>query len=126
MNPPPTDGYSITLRLALANKPGVLGLLTSTIGAIGGSIGAIDIVEAGFDQLVRDITIAAGNDQHAQKIVDAVKVLPGVTFIQMSDRVFLLHIGGKIEVKSKIPIQTRRPLACLHPWRRPGLHGHPR
>jgi malate dehydrogenase (oxaloacetate-decarboxylating) len=63
MNPPPTDGYSITLRLALANKPGVLGLLTSTIGAVGGSIGAIDIVEAGFDQVVRDITVAAGNDR---------------------------------------------------------------
>ena len=111
MNPPPTDGYSITLRLGLANKPGVLGLVTSTIGAVGGSIGAIDIVEAGFDQLVRDITIAAGNDQHAQKIVDAVKGLPGVTFMQMSDRVFLLHIGGKIEVKSKIPIQTRADLS---------------
>jgi malate dehydrogenase (oxaloacetate-decarboxylating) len=111
MNPPPTDGYSITLRLALANKPGVLGLLTSTIGAVGGSIGAIDIVEAGFDQVVRDITVAAGNDQHAQVIVDAVKVLPGVTFIQMSDRVFLLHIGGKIEVKSKIAIQTRADLS---------------
>jgi len=111
MNPPPTDGYSITVRVALANKPGVLGLLTSTIGAVGGSIGAIDIVEAGFDQLVRDITIAAGNDQHARQIVEAVKVLPGITFMQMSDRVFLLHIGGKIEVKSKIPIQTRADLS---------------
>jgi len=111
MNPQPTDGYSITLRLALANKPGVLGLLTSTIGAIGGSIGAIDIVEAGFDQVIRDVTVATGNDRHAQEIVDAVKVLPGVTFIQMSDRVFLLHIGGKIEVKSKIAIQTRADLS---------------
>ena len=111
MNPPPTEGYSITLRLRLANKPGVLGLVTSTIGAAGGSIGAIDIVEAGFDQLVRDITIATGNDQHAKEIVEAVKVLPGVTFINVSDRVFLLHIGGKIEIKSKIPIQTRADLS---------------
>lgn len=111
MNPTPTDGYSITLRLRLANKPGVLGLVTSTIGAAGGSIGAIDIVEAGFDNLVRDITIAAGNDQHAQEIVEAVKGVPGVTFINFSDRVFLLHIGGKIEIKSKIPIQTRADLS---------------
>jgi malate dehydrogenase (oxaloacetate-decarboxylating) len=111
MNPPPTEGYSITLRLRLANKPGVLGLVTSTIGAAGGSIGAIDIVEAGFDQLVRDITIATGNDQHAKEIVEAVKCLPGVTFINVSDRVFLLHIGGKIEIKSKIPIQTRADLS---------------
>lgn len=111
MKPTPTDGYSITLRLRLANKPGILGLVTSTIGAAGGSIGAIDIVEAGFDSLVRDITIATGSDQHAQQIVESVKALPGVTFIHFSDRVFLLHIGGKIEVKSKIPIQTRADLS---------------
>lgn len=111
MRPTPTDGYSITVRLRLANKPGVLGLVTSTIGEAGGSIGAIDIVEAGFDNLVRDITIATGNDQHAQEIVESVKALPGVTFIHFSDRVFLLHIGGKIEIKSKIPIQTRTDLS---------------
>jgi malate dehydrogenase (oxaloacetate-decarboxylating) len=111
MRPTPTDGYSITIRLRLANHPGVLGLVTSTIGNAGGSIGAIDIVEAGFDSLVRDITIAAGNDQHAQEIVESVKSLPGVTFIHFSDRVFLLHIGGKIEIRSKIPIQTRADLS---------------
>lgn len=114
MRPQPTDGYSITLRLRLVNKPAVLGLLTSTIGNAGGSIGAIDIVEAGFDTLVRDITIAAGNDQHAQEIVEAVKALPGVTFIHFSDRVFLLHLGGKIEIKSKIPIQTRADLSLAY------------
>lgn len=114
MRPQPTDGYSITLRLKLVNKPAVLGLVTSTIGNAGGSIGAIDIVEAGFDTLVRDITIAAGNDDHAQDIVEAVKALPGVTFIHFSDRVFLLHLGGKIEIKSKIPIQTRADLSLAY------------
>jgi len=92
----------------------VLGLVTSTIGDVGGSIGAIDIVEAGFDTLVRDITIAAGNEQHALEIVESVKALPGVTFIHYSDRVFLLHIGGKIEVKSKIPVQTRADLSLAY------------
>ncbi|MEX1257905.1 MAG: malic enzyme-like NAD(P)-binding protein [Gemmatimonadota bacterium] len=111
MRPSPTDGYSITLRLKLANRPGVLGLVTSTIGEAGGSIGAVDIVEADFHQLVRDITLAAGNDQHAQEIIEAVSNLPGVTFLHYSDRVFLLHLGGKIEVKSKIPIQTRADLS---------------
>lgn len=111
MRPFPTDGYSITLRLRLENKLGLLGLVTSTIGEAGGNIGAIDIVEAGFDSLVRDITIATGNDQHAQEIVAAVSQLPGVTLVNFSDRVFLLHIGGKIEVKSKIPIQTRADLS---------------
>ena len=111
MTPRPTEGYSITLRLRLANKPGTLGKVTSAIGLAGGNIGAIDIVEAGSNQLVRDITVAAGNDLHAKEIVEAVRALPDVTVINVSDRVFLLHIGGKIEIKSKIPIQTRADLS---------------
>jgi malate dehydrogenase (oxaloacetate-decarboxylating) len=107
----PSEGYAITLRLKLANKPGVLGHVTSAIGEAGGNIGAIDIVEVGNNQLVRDITVAAGNDATAKKIVAAVKALPDVTFINMSDRTFLLHLGGKIEVKSKIAIQTRTDLS---------------
>lgn len=107
----PSEGYAITLRLKLANKPGVLGQVTSAIGQAGGNIGAIDIVEVGSNQLVRDITVAAGNDATAKKIVEAVKALPNVTFINMSDRTFLLHIGGKIEIKSKIAIQTRTDLS---------------
>ncbi len=95
----------------MANKPGTLGRVTSAIGEAGGNIGAIDIVEAGTNQLVRDITISAGNDLHARQIVDAVRELPDATVINVSDRVFLLHIGGKIEVKSKIPIQTRADLS---------------
>jgi malate dehydrogenase (oxaloacetate-decarboxylating) len=111
MTPRPTEGYSITLRLRLANKPGTLGKVTSAIGTAGGNIGAIDIVEAGSAQLVRDITVAAGNDVHAKAIVQAVQALEDVTVINVSDRVFLLHIGGKIEIKSKIPIQTRADLS---------------
>jgi malate dehydrogenase (oxaloacetate-decarboxylating) len=111
MTPRPTEGYSITLRLRLANKPGTLGKVTSAIGAAGGNIGAIDIVEVGSNQLVRDITVAAGNDLHAKQIAEAVNALEDVTVINVSDRVFLLHIGGKIEIKSKIPVQTRADLS---------------
>lgn len=86
-------------------------MVTSTIGEVGGSIGAIDIVESSFDYIVRDFTIATGNEAHAQEIVEAIKKLPNVELINFSDRVFLLHIGGKIEMKSKIPIQTRSDLS---------------
>jgi len=107
----PSEGYAITLRLKLSNKPGVLAQVTSAIGQAGGNIGAIDIVEVGNNQLGRDITVAAGNDATAKHIVEIVKALPDVTFIHMSDRTFLLHIGGKIEIKSKIAIQTRTDLS---------------
>lgn len=107
----PSEGYAITLRIKLANKPGVLGHVTLAIGQAGGNIGAIDIVEISNNQLVRDITVAAGNDQTAKRIIEAVKAVPDVTFIHASDRTFLLHIGGKIEIKNKIPLQNRADLS---------------
>jgi malate dehydrogenase (oxaloacetate-decarboxylating) len=107
----PSDGYSITLRLKLANKPGTLGKVTSAIGEAGGNIGAVDIVEVGSNQLVRDITIATAGGKHAKEIENAVRALPDVTIINISDRTFLLHLGGKIEVRSKIPLQTRADLS---------------
>lgn len=114
MNYHPSEGYAITLRLKLENVPGVLGHVTSAIGEAGGNIGAIDIVEIRNNELVRDITVAAGNDETARKIMEAVKAVPHVTFIHMSDRTFLMHIGGKIEVKSKLPLQTRADLSLAY------------
>ena len=73
MNTLPTDGYSITLRFRLANKPSVLDMVTSTIGAAGCSIGALDIVEAEYRHLTRDIT--TGNCKHVQPIVGTVNLL---------------------------------------------------
>ncbi|MFN0120537.1 MAG: malic enzyme-like NAD(P)-binding protein [Blastocatellia bacterium] len=109
--PTPSEGYSITLRLKLANKPGMLGKVTSAIGEAGGNIGAIDIVEVGTHQLVRDITVATTGGKHAKEIEAAMRALPDVTIIHVSDRTFLLHLGGKIEVRGKIPLQTRADLS---------------
>ena len=114
MTPHPSDGYSLTVRVRLGNVPGMLGRVTSAIGAAGGNIGAIDIVEAGRKQMVRDITIAAASVAHGKVIVDAVGAVPDVTVINVSDRVFLLHLGGKIEVRGKQPIKTRADLSMAY------------
>jgi malate dehydrogenase (oxaloacetate-decarboxylating) len=114
MNLTPTEGYSLTLRVRLANRPGMLGKLTSAIGAAGGDIGAIDIVEVGAGLLVRDITVAAASVQHGEQIVAAVRAVPDVTLINVSDRVFLRHLGGKIEITNKRPVQTRADLSMSY------------
>ena len=110
----PTEGYSITLRVRLANRPGMLGQLTSAIGAAGGNIGAIDIVEAGSGQLIRDVTVYATSVPHGEEIVAAVSALPEVTLINVSDRTFLRHLGGKIEIHNKRPLQTRADLSMAY------------
>ncbi len=104
----------ITLRVKLLNQPGVLARLIQRIADKGGNVGAIDIVKPGKDAIIRDITIDAGGDAHEKELIAAVNGLDGVEVIYWSDRVFLMHLGGKIEVKSKTPLTTRDRLSIAY------------
>jgi malate dehydrogenase (oxaloacetate-decarboxylating) len=110
----PSASNSITVRLEIQNRPGLLAKVTAVIGEEGGNIGAIDIVRAGEELLVRDITINTRNDEHAEQIVDQVLDLDGVSVVNVSDRTFLMHIGGKLEVESKSPLRTRDQLSMAY------------
>jgi malate dehydrogenase (oxaloacetate-decarboxylating) len=99
--------YSLTIRVEIAHKPGMLGQVASAIGGVGGVIGAIDIVDISQDKLIRDITVdAAGPEQW-----DA---LDGVSVIDTTDRTFLMHLGGKIEQHNKMPLKTRDDLSMAY------------
>lgn len=110
----PSASNSITIRLEIENQPGMLAQVTSVIGEHGGNIGAIDIVRAGENLLIRDITINTRSDEHAREIVDEVQNVDGVAVVNVSDRTFLMHLGGKIEVKSKSPLRTRDQLSMAY------------
>ena len=73
------------------------------IGGAGGDIGAVDIVESLPDRVIRDITIKARDSHHGQQIVNRLKRVAGVKVVNISDRTFLVHLGGKIEVRNKVP-----------------------
>jgi malate dehydrogenase (oxaloacetate-decarboxylating) len=106
--------YSLTLRAELENQPGALGRVTSAIGEVGGDIGAIDIVRVGARHIVRDLTINARNGAHGREIVEHVRTLPGVQVVNVSDRTFLMHLGGKIEVNNRVPVKTRDDLSMAY------------
>jgi len=110
----PSASYSLTLRVKLSSRTGTLGELTVAIGRAGGDIGAIDIVSVGRDQIVRDVTVNAGSAEHGKQIVEAARAVDGVEVINVSDRVFLMHLGGKIEVVSKSPLKTRTDLSMAY------------
>ena len=110
----PSASNSITARVAIANRPGMLAKVTSVIGEKGGNIGAIDIVRAETDELTRDITINTRSDEHAQSIVQEIREIEGVEIVNLSDRTFLLHLSGKLEVESKSPLQTRDQLSMAY------------
>lgn len=110
----PGIAHSVTIRAEYANQVGMLGRITSAIGNAGGDIGAIDIVSGGRDGIVRDITVNARDVDHAQQIVEAVRELDGVTVLNVSDQVFLRHLGGKIEMSSKTPVKTRNDMSIVY------------
>ena len=110
----PNASYSVTLRVKIHNKPGKLGEITTAIGRTGGDIEGIDIASVGRDFLVRDITVNASSENHDKEIIECLKDIDGVEVIHVSDRTFLMHLGGKIEVVSKAPLKTRSDLSMAY------------
>ena len=110
----PSASYSLTLRAAIKNRPGMLGRLTSAIGEAGGDIRAVDLVELVKDIIVRDFTIYARDEQHGQAIVAAIRRVDGIRIVSVSDRTFLVHLGGKIEIRNKVPLKTRDDLSMAY------------
>ena len=107
-------GEVITVRVEYANRAGMLGNVASVIGSAGGNIGSIDLVEADRQKMVRDITIGTKDPAHARDIIAAIKTIEGLTVRSASDRVFLAHLGGKIEVKNRVPVTNRRDLSAVY------------
>ena len=112
--PTPNASYSLTLRVKIQNTPGKLGEITTAIGKAGGDIEGIDIVSVGKDFLVRDITVNAYSETHDQQIVKSLDDIDGVEVTNISDRTFLMHLGGKIEIASKMPLKTRADLSMAY------------
>ena len=110
----PSASYSLTLRVKLRSRAGTLGELTTAIGRAGGDIGAIDIAQASRDFVIRDITVNAASSTHGEEIIKAVRNIDGVEVINISDRTFLMHLGGKIEVVPKMPLKTRDDLSMAY------------
>ncbi len=110
----PSASYSLTVRVAIRNRPGMLGKVASAIGAAGGDIGAVDLVESQRQHIVRDITIDARDSEHGTQVVNRLRHVPGVRVINISDRTFLMHLGGKLEVRGKVPIRTRDDLSMAY------------
>ncbi len=110
----PNPSYSLTLRIQLPHQAGMLAYVMQAIAVAGGSIGPIDLVEQTLKTLVRDITVDASSTEHAETIVSAVKALDNIKVLNVYDRTFNLHRGGKISVHSKIPLKYQSDLAMAY------------
>ncbi|HEV8130724.1 MAG TPA: malic enzyme-like NAD(P)-binding protein [Acidobacteriota bacterium] len=107
----PSASNSITVRLKITNRPGMLGRVTSAIGKAGGDIGAVDLVDVTGDYTVRDVTVNVRDEKHGDKVIRTICSVSGIELVNVSDLTFLMHLGGKIEVTSKFPLKTRADLS---------------
>ncbi len=114
MPPTPSAQYSLTIRVEVGNRPGMLGRVAEAIGAAGGVVGAMDMVGADEGRLVRDITVDAVGPEQWDAITGALAALDDVTVIDTTDRTFLMHLGGKIEQHNKHPLKTRDDLSMAY------------
>jgi malate dehydrogenase (oxaloacetate-decarboxylating) len=112
--PPVSAQYSIILRVEIDHRPGMLGRVATAIGEAGGSIGSVDLVTIEHGHTLRDITIETAGEDHANAIGEAVDAIDGARTVDITDRTFQMHVGGKIEQRNKLPVRTRDDLSMAY------------
>ncbi len=110
----PSVSYSFTMRLTYPNRIGMFARIVSAIGRRGGDLGAVDIVTPDAKAMTRDISVRARDGAHQDEIVSALRRMANVDVVNVSDRVFLLHLGGKLAIQNKVPLTTRDTLSMAY------------
>ncbi|WP_370541848.1 NAD-dependent malic enzyme [Alicyclobacillus sp. SO9] len=108
-----TTGLSLILRVKIQSNAGFSQVATA-IGEAGGDIIAVDVIHVTKDHVIRDITVNVHNEDHREHVVESLRQRTGIEVINVSDRTFLVHLGGKIEMQSKIPVKNRDDLSRVY------------
>ena len=106
-----SPGYGITIRVEGSPDLQPVAQITSALASAGATITALDVVESLLDRVVIDVTCDTVNADHADEITESLNKIEGLVVRKVSDRTFLLHLGGKIEIASKVPLKTRDDLS---------------
>src|SRR3954447_3098071 len=107
----PSAGFSITIRCGVTADTSAIGRLTTAVGEAGGVVTALDVVDSDPTTLIVDVTCDTADAAHAALVTKTLEELAGVDVRKVSDRTFLLHLGGKIEVTSKVALRNRDELS---------------
>jgi malate dehydrogenase (oxaloacetate-decarboxylating) len=110
----PSISYSITVRLEVPARGNAVSQLTHAVEEAGGVVTALDVTASGHETLRIDVTCAATDTAHAEELTAALSRVEGVSIGKVSDRTFLMHLGGKLEVQPKMPIRNRDDLSMIY------------
>jgi malate dehydrogenase (oxaloacetate-decarboxylating) len=107
----PSAGFSITVRIGMTADASSIGRVTTAAGEAGAIVTALDVVDSDATTVVVDLTCDTADSAHADQVVEGLESLHGVEVRKVSDRTFLLHLGGKIEVHPKVALRNRDELS---------------
>ncbi len=107
----PTPGHAITMRVSAPAGFTATTELAAAAAAAGAEITALDVIESTHENVIVDITCNTAGDEHAKQVADSVDAIPGVQVRKVSDRTFLMHLGGKLSVEPKVELRTRDDLS---------------
>jgi len=110
----PSVSNSITVRMEVPARGNAVSQVTTLVESCGGTVTGLDVTASGLEALRIDVTIAAASVAHAEEIVDKLRTIDGISIGKVSDRTFLMHLGGKIEMSSKVPIRNRDDLSMIY------------
>lgn len=110
----PNPSFSLTIRLQLPNRSGMLASVTQAIAEVGGNLGQISTIEQTRKISIRDLSVDAASTEHAEQIVEAVKVLQDIKILDVYDRTFSIHRGGKIRIESKLDLHNQADLSMAY------------
>ena len=114
MPPVLTPAYRLVIRLEIDNLPGMFANVARTIAERGGSLGAIDLVEATDRKHVRDVTVDVPDEATGERLTDDLKAVKGVVVRSVSDRTFLMHLGGKVAMTGRVAVRNRDDLSLVY------------
>ncbi len=107
----PSAGFSITVRVSVPADSTSIGRLTTAVGTADAIVTALDVVDSDHQAVIVDLTCDTADSAHAETVVQHLRALDGVQVRKVSDRTFLLHLGGKIEVTPKVALRNRDELS---------------
>jgi len=107
----PTPGHAITMRVSAPVGFTATSELAAAAAAAGAEITALDVIESTHQSVTVDITCNTAGDDHAKQVAESVNAIPGVSVGKVSDRTFLMHLGGKLSVEPKVELRTRDDLS---------------
>jgi malate dehydrogenase (oxaloacetate-decarboxylating) len=103
--------HFVTIRVTFRNRPGFLGEVMEVLSGVGATVLGMDLVSIRGDRVTRDITIDTGEATNPDPVIEALSSLDYLRIVHVSDATFLMHLGGKLEVTSKVPLKTREDLS---------------